>query len=596
MQRRLLAYIRPYWAIFGVALLVAAVASVLDGFTFALLIPFLRALFGESVPAAPTILERLMATMTGGALQDESPEVVLRVAVVLIVATIVIKNIASYAATYLNSRIEAGVARDLRRDLHDHTMRLPLSFFSKASAGRMVNAMFADVDQAKTIVNSGLQLAVRNGMVVVVYAVILVTLSWRLAALTLVLLPLVALLLKPLLGMVRRRSAVALESRSDVTARFAETIAAARLVKSHAAESHERMRFNALLDRFVHRHLRAERWAQLARPLGESVGAGVFVLLLVVGGTASIHGVGIRPEVFMAFLAVTMRLLPPLKRLVHVPAMAAQAETAAARVFAILDEEHERDQSDARPFAGFRETLRFDDVWFRYRPGEWVLRGIDLTLKKGEVVALVGRSGVGKSTLADLLPRFVDPTRGRVLFDGVPTTEFTRTSLRSAMAIVSQETVIFHDTVRANIAYGATTRVEQDAIESAARAANAHLFIERLPRGYETIVGERGMHLSGGERQRIAIARALLRNAPILILDEATSALDPDTDRLVQEAIGRLVDGRTVLLIAHRLSTVARATRIAVLHEGCIVEIGRHDDLLAKRGLYQRLHDVAIVR
>jgi ATP-binding cassette, subfamily B, bacterial MsbA len=595
-ERQLLDYVRPYWAIVVAALVASAITSVLDGFTFALLIPFLRALFGEGIPATPTMLERVMANLTGGAVQVGSPEVVLRVTILSIVGTIVVKNVTGYIATCLNAQVEANVARDLRCDLHDHLMRVQLGFFSSTRSGRLVNAMFADVDQAKTLVQSGLQVAVRNGMVLVVYAVILFSLSWRLAVLTFILMPAAALFLKPILTGVRKRSAVALESRGDVASRFTETISAARLVKSHAAEPEEKRRFNGLLNRYVSEHLRAERWALLASPLGETVGAGVFVVLLVVGAAASLHGGTIRPEVFMAFLAVTLRLLPPLKKLIHLPAVAAQAGTAAHRVFEILDETAERDAPGARVFPGFREEIRFAGVWFRYAKGEWVLRGVDLCLNKGEVVAVVGRTGAGKSTLADLVPRFVDPTRGQVLIDGVSTTCYNRRSLRAAIAIVGQETLIFHDTVQANIAYGTPPDTSRSAIEAAARAANAHAFIERLPLGYQTIVGERGLHLSGGERQRIAIARALLRDAPILILDEATSALDSDTDRLVQEAIGRLLDGRTVLLIAHRLSTVARAQRIAVLHEGRIVEIGRHADLLAKRGLYQRLHDVAIAR
>ena len=376
-----------------------------------------------------------------------------------------------------------------------------------------------------------------------------------------------------------------------MTAVVSETVHGARVVKAHRAERHEAQRLQEAADRHLEASVSTSRFAELASPLSESIGAGVIVLL-VVAVAAGVGGLdAIRPEVFVTFVAVALRLLSPVKKLSQFPAVAEPALSAADRVFALLDVESlDTDRGPAMEFTHFGREIRFDHVWVAYAGNDWVLRDVSLHVEVGEVVALVGPSGAGKSTLVDLLPRFVDPQRGVVSIDGISVSRVTRSSLRQAMGIVSQETVLFNDTVRANIAYGDQAAASDAAVEEAARAANAHEFIRRLPDGYETRIGERGTRLSGGERQRIAIARALLRNAPILILDEATSNLDPETELLVQEAIERLMSDRTVIVIAHRLSTVARADRIVVLENGHVAEEGVHDVLVGAGGVYQRLH------
>jgi subfamily B ATP-binding cassette protein MsbA len=283
-----------------------------------------------------------------------------------------------------------------------------------------------------------------------------------------------------------------------------------------------------------------------------------------------------------------------VKHIAQFPSFAEQALAGADRVFEVLDQPPDDvDSPQVAHFPGLERSIEFSNVWFAYRDDDWVLKGVNLTVNRGEVVALVGHSGVGKSTLVDLLPRFIDPTRGQVMLDGVPTTRYSRRSLRHAFGVVSQETIIFNDSVVANIAYGEA--VDREAVVAAARAANAHEFIMELPRGYETRLGERGTTLSGGQRQRIAVARALLRDPPLLILDEATSALDSTAERLVQEAVVRLMENRTVLVVAHRLSTVSRADVIAVLDRGRIVEVGRHEELVEAGGRYRELHDVELV-
>lgn len=600
--RRLLRYVRPYRSLFALACIAALVASFFEGLTFSLLVPFLRLLFGApaAFAPAPTAVERVVAWLAGGWLGG-APRMALLAAASLILLAMLLKNAAYFASAYAGVVIQERVARDLRVDLFSHLQRLSLDFFSRTRGGQLLSRLLSDVDQTRAAVSVAFQAVIRNGAVVIVYLLILFALSWRLALVTLLIAPALALILKPLLTRIRRQARVAVEARGDFTATAHEAIAGARLVKAHAAEAYERRRFTEAVDAFVTSVLRTERLAILASPLSEVLGAGVVVVLLLIAGARVIGDpTALRPEVFLTFLAVALRLLSPVKKLAQFPTLAAEALAAARRIFDVLDLPPEETPASApataetgvgaRAVPALRESIEFRDVWCAYEPSRWVLRGVSLTVPRGSVVAIVGPSGAGKSTLVDLLPRFVEATRGEVVIDGVPITAYARADLRRALGIVSQETVLFNDTVRANIAYGDQARADPEAVEAAARAANAHDFITRLPHGYDTILGERGTLLSGGERQRIAIARVLLRDPPLLILDEATAALDSRSERLVQDAILRLLEGRTVFVIAHRLATVVRADRIVVLERGKIVEVGTHADLVQAGGLYERLH------
>ncbi len=589
---RLLEYLKPYrWAFIG-SVAATSFASVLDGFTFVLLIPLLRVLFdvGAAVPDAPTVVERVIDLAVGSWILGDSNIASLRNIVLVILGATAAKNVGVVTAVYLGAHVQECATRDLRRQFFVHLQGMSLGFFQRTKSGQLVSRMLSDVDQTSLFFSQMLRTVVRQGVMVIVYVAILFSLSWRLTLLTLVVAPVIALIFKPILAGVRRQFAVAVESRGELSAQLNETLRGAREVKTYAAEGYERRRFGAALDRFVRSTLRAHRLAALPSPLSETLATMVFVILLLAGSWLTLGGQAVRPELVIAYLVVALRLLSPVKHVVQFPAFGEQALAGASRVFEILDRPlDDVDTPPVRTFPGLRDTIEFRDVWFAYRESDWVLRGVNLTVRKGQVVAIVGASGTGKSTLVDLLPRFIDPTRGEVLLDGVPTTAYGRQSLRSALGVVAQETIIFNDSVHANIAYGEA--VGRDAVVEAAKAAHAHEFIGQLPQGYDTRIGERGTLLSGGERQRIAVARALLRDPPILILDEATSALDSTSERQVQQAITRLMQNRTVLVVAHRLSTVLGADSIAVLDDGLVGEWGRHQDLVTAGGRYQELYD-----
>ncbi|TVP43918.1 MAG: ABC transporter ATP-binding protein, partial [Gemmatimonadales bacterium] len=359
------------------------------------------------------------------------------------------------------------------------------------------------------------------------------------------------------------------------------------------AEAHERERFGRLTWDYFKAFIRTERFRALSHPLTETMSALGTVVILWYGTRLVLAGGALSAEEFIVFLAFSMKLYSPVKYLGKLPAIIQPGIVASERVFEFLDAPIEvQDRDGPRTFEGVREGIVFDNVSFHYREGEPVLDGISFEAPAGSVTALVGPSGAGKTTLMDLLGRFYDTTGGRILVDGIPLQEYSMTSLRHGLGIVSQETVLFHDTVRSNIAYGLPGPISDEDLEAAARAAHAHEFVSRMPKGYDTVVGERGTQLSGGQRQRIAIARAILRDPPILVLDEATSSLDSESERLVQDAVGRLLEGRTVFVIAHRLSTIQRADRILVMEAGRVIQRGSHDDLLQEGGLYRHLHDL----
>jgi ATP-binding cassette, subfamily B, bacterial MsbA len=422
---------------------------------------------------------------------------------------------------------------------------------------------------------------------------VLSQISFRLTLLTLACVPAMVYLLQSLLKRLRSHARARAKERGEVTATLTERIGAVRLIRAYGEEGRESARFAAQANRYRKQVIRTQRFSSLTSPLTE-VFSGVLVILIIWAGTSpTLIGLSgpLAPETIIVFLIAALKLTSPLKTISSYPAVMAVTLASAEHVFELLDEPGTEGDRPGEGEARFEREIVFDRVSFRYGEGDPVLRDVSFTLPKGRVVALVGPSGAGKTTLADLLPRFHDPTAGVITMDGLPLTRLTRRSVRALLGVVSQDTVLLNDTVQANIAYG-SPGATRDQVEAAARAANADLFISQLPHGYETLLGERGTRLSGGQRQRIAIARALLRDPPILILDEATSALDTESERLVQQAIDRLMAERTVLVIAHRLATVRDADEIVVLDEGRVVQRGTHEQLFRAGGLYRRLYDL----
>ena len=590
--RRLLGFLRPHAWRMAAAMASNMAGAVLDAFAFTLLIPFLNALFRQPqlVPERLGWIAELQQRMIGALHDSSAPMESLRAVIFLILALVLAKNLFVWLGGQLGAGLQEFVTRDLRGGVFRHLQRLPLSYFQRTKTGQIMSTVLADTEQTRAVITELVTRTLQNGTMIVANVVILLAISPQLTFIALVIAPLLTLAIQPILRKLRRGHRRLRGEYGEMTSVLQEVISGVRLVKSFRGEPYEDARFTAANESFSTGAARITRLAFLSSPLTELIGTTIAVLILWIGARQVLTQGTMDGAQLIVFMIIVMRLLPPLKQFSQMPTTAQQSLAAAERLFAVLDLETETAlDRGTRVVDGLRDAIEFDRVTFAYEQ-EPVLRDVSFRARRGDMVALVGPSGAGKSTLVDLIPRFFEPTSGRITLDGVDTRDIRLESLRGLTGVVSQDTVLFNDSVMRNIAYGAAGSKSREDVIRAAKNANAHEFIMELPHGYETTLGERGTRLSGGQRQRLAIARALLSDPPILILDEATSALDAESERLVQEAIGRLIEGRTVFVIAHRLSTVAHASLILVLDRGVVVERGTHDELLGRRGMYHRLH------
>lgn len=631
---RLLKYIKPYISWLIVSIFCMVIFAVLSSVSIWMIAPFLGTLFSVDMPQvnqttsvqAPADGDSVSANANVETSQGDAVENVqnkmdlfkrlraqmqekvdtylmagtkmasLRRIVFVFFMLFLLKNIFGYGQAFTMAYIERRVMKNIRDDLFSQFQRLPLSYFHKRRAGQLISRVTNDVEIANKGINVSFTNLSRDPILIMMYLGMALVISWKLTIIAFTVLPLSMVVIIRIGKKLRKYSTRQQEKMAVLTSILQETVSGIRVVKAFAMEKFEIERFKRESERWFRDVFKIAAIQKLSSPLTEQLSVLVGLVILWYGGTQVLSGQGLDAEYFILFLVCIFSLVHPIKALSGVNNSIQEGLAAAERIFRVLDSPIEEVENTGKlELSDPRGHVVFHDVSFAYKDEEWVLSDINFEVKPGEVVALVGPSGAGKSTLVDLIPRFYDPVKGNLTIDGVDISQVKLHSLRSQMGIVTQEIILFNDTVRNNIAYGMSD-ISDEQIFQATKAANAHRFILDMPEGYDTIIGDRGVKLSGGQRQRISIARAILKNPPILIFDEATSSLDTESELLVQEAIENLMKDRTTIVIAHRLSTVQNVDRILVLKEGRIVQSGTHEELLEQQGVYKMLYDLQFRR
>ena len=589
-------------------------STILSLFSFAAIIPVLYILFGltsnevpwvdmQQVHGVEALIEAArnnMYYLLNEQIATRGASVVLLMVGLFLVIMTGIKCGTAWLANYHMVPLRTGVLRDLRKALYDKILSLPIGYFTEARRGDVISRMTNDVNEVEASIMSALDILFKNPVMILVYLITLLCISWQLTLFVLLLMPIAVFFIGRIGRSLKKASSKGQEQNAEILSSVDETLLGLRVVKGFNAQDKLRNRFEILINATRATFNRINRRYYLAHPLSEFLGTALIAVILWFGGLLILNeNTTIDAATFIYYLVIFYSIINPAKDLSKASYSIRKGMASLERIDAILNTQSNIHEPNEPQKAVFEHQITFENLSFAYQADRDVLRDIQLTIAKGQTVALVGQSGSGKTTLTDLLPRFYDPTQGAVTIDGVDIRRFSTYDLRALMGIVSQEPILFNDTIYNNITFGVDLSSPapngmswQSAVEQAAKVANAHEFIMQTENGYETVIGDRGTRLSGGQKQRLSIARAILKNPPILILDEATSALDTESERLVQEALENLMKERTSLVVAHRLSTIKHAHLICVMHEGQIVERGTHDELYARNGYYTKLVDM----
>ena len=596
-------FVPPYKKYLALSVIFNILSAVLNVFSFMAIMPILQILFktGEATMAtslmewdwshAKEVFTNNAGYYVGKMIGDYGSTTTLLIIGLFLAFATFLKTGAYFLSSATIIPIRTGIVRDIRNALYRKITSLPLGFFSEERKGDIIARMSGDVQEVESSIMSSLDMLFKNPILIIFYFTTLLIVSWQLTLFTLVFVPLMGWVMGFVGRKLKQRSLKAQSLWSDTMSQVEETLGGLRIIKAFCAEEKMNQRFNRINSEYRDNVRRVNTRQQMAHPMSEFLGTLMIVIVLWFGGMLVLNGKGLSGPTFIYYMIILYSIINPLKEFSKAGYNIPKGLASMERIDKILKAENNiKERQDPVHVSDFKHKIEFRDVSFRY--GEkWVLRHIDLTIEKGKTLAIVGQSGGGKSTLVDLIPRYYDVQEGEVLIDGVNVKDMAIHDLRQLIGNVNQEAILFNDSFRNNISFGVSDAT-QEQIEAAARIANAHDFIMETEHGYDTNIGDRGSRLSGGQRQRISIARAVLKNPPILILDEATSALDTESERLVQQALEHLMKTRTTVAIAHRLSTIKNADEICVIHEGRIVERGTHDELIALNGYYKKLNDM----
>ena len=600
--KRIIGYVRPYWLSLLLNLFFNLVTIFFSLFSFALVGPFLNLLFQEGeVEAMPKpefsltadYLMNYLNYYMGGLVNGPRGKgyALVFMCLVLLVAFF-FRNLGRFFAYYTMAKVRVGTIKDLRKDLYGKILVLPLSFYSKRKKGDVMSRITNDVQEVEASILNWIETLIKDPLTIIFYFAFLLSQSARLTLFVLILLPIAGLVIGRIGKVLKKESKETQNRLAGITATIEESISGLRIIKGFNAIGYLKRKFGEQNDTYSKSLLGVHRKRDMSSPMSEFLSAIVVIIVLwfggnmILGGNSSLSAAG-----FISYIIVFSQIISPIKSFAQGYFNIKKGVASADRIFEFMDEDEViTEKENALEIKDFKQEIRYQDVTFRYEKDD-VLKGINITIPKGKVIALVGESGGGKSTMADLLPRFYNVCDGQILIDGHDIRDYKISDLRGLMGIVTQESILFNDTVFNNIAFG-MENVSKEAVVEAAKIANAHGFIMEMDKGYDTNIGDRGMNLSGGQRQRISIARAVLKNPPILILDEATSSLDTESERLVQDALSKVMSQRTSIVIAHRLSTIQHADEIIVLQKGQIIERGKHEDLIALNGVYKKLTDL----